>query len=108
MLKAGVYRNWDECNTKGFAVLHLVAEKGLMEEWQTLLHLGASPNPQTILGHTPLHLPASSGHVDVVKCLISSGADLRSTTFDGTTPLHAAALNWRSECLALSCEKCWN
>ncbi|MEM6446536.1 MAG: ankyrin repeat domain-containing protein, partial [Cyanobacteria bacterium P01_D01_bin.123] len=94
-------------------LLHFLAERGLTQAVQTLLHMGADPNTEvTLLANeqksttTPLHQAIACRHADTAKVLLDAGAHPnQASEINGITPLHTAAANGDTQAIALLLER---
>ncbi|MDO4751506.1 MAG: ankyrin repeat domain-containing protein [Akkermansia sp.] len=79
----------------------ICAEKGNMEEVETLLKNGADINAQDEIGYTPLMAACVAGKTDMVRYLIQTGAEVNKTNSLKETALMLAAQNGHAEAVKL-------
>lgn len=82
--------------TSGRTLLHVAAGQGSLALVELLLHLGANPNAQDQLGHTPLYYVGNASHrapgAEVVRVLVQGGANVNAQEkLKHCTALHMAA-----------------
>ncbi len=105
----------DPATKRSRASLHAAAEKGDVDEVQSLLSAKVSTETSDHFGHTPLHRAASQGHFACVKLLLQQQANCLAEGFNGETPLQAASVNRHPDCAAVIkeaqllsiCRKLW-
>ncbi|KAM5136898.1 protein phosphatase 1 regulatory subunit 16A isoform 1-T1 [Callospermophilus lateralis] len=68
-----------------------VPELLMLNDLQSLLHVGADLNDPLDHGATLLHMAAASGFSEAATLLLEHGASLSTKDLDGWEPLHAAA-----------------
>jgi len=85
----------------GDTLLHVAAQKGLVNVCQALVERGLDVNSKNRYYQTPLHLAVREDHLGVVELLISAGADLNAKSSSGWTPLHWVACNGYLEVVKL-------
>jgi ankyrin repeat protein len=76
----------------GDTLLHAAVIRGVSEDVDTLVELGAQVNIQGDLGNTPIHHAASRGNMEIVNKLLRYGADVRVKNEFGQTPIDLAIL----------------
>lgn len=91
ILNANIYL-LNEVDENYETFLHFACEWKKEKSVQTLLELGANPNPVKKNGETPLHLASSAGVVPIVDALIRHGAIINVQDLSGDTPLSNATL----------------
>ena len=78
-------------NGYGWTPLHMAAQMGNFEEFQTLVESSKDKNPKDSTGMTPMHLAALEGHIDVWRSLVNYVDDKNPKDDIGMTPFHIAA-----------------
>lgn len=70
------------------ANIWVAAADNQIEDVETHLNAGLTPNSKDPNGYTPIHAAASYGHTELLKLLISRGGDINVQDNEGDTPLH--------------------
>lgn len=111
LIEAGA--NLNARGEKGRSALHDAASRGDAERLQLLINAGLSATLRDDDGATPLHYAAlpngafpadseTSRSLNAARTLIALGADVNATTTAAkATPLHVAAMNGKTELVAL-------
>lgn len=84
-------------NKEGLTILHLIADRGLINLWYILKNLKVEINSRDNHLNTPLHYAAVNGFHDLANEFIHYGADVNSLNDQEESPLHWAYLSEESE-----------
>lgn len=81
----------------GRTPLHYAALADELEEVESLIARGESPDQQDKQGFTPLHLAAQQRALKASSALLAAGASVDAENEFGNTPLFAAVFNCRGD-----------